>query len=214
MPWHWMGKVTLTFTGLTGSPDFPTTLGAFQTICGGSGPACGVDAFVTKLNATGSGLIYSTYLGGSDFEVAGGIKVDPMGNAYVTGETFSIDFPTANPLQVANAGNGDLFVTKLNPTGSGLVYSTYLGGSSLDMVASTIAIDRAGSAYVVGFNSSTELPSDLASVPTWVWRRQHRLRSSEDQPCQCPGYQPHPAGPLVWQPTSRHNQLSTNGHAA
>lgn len=147
-------------TGLTGSTDFPTTLGAFQTSCGGSGLACG-DAFVTKLNATGTGLIYSTYLGGSDFDLAGGIKVDPMGNAYVTGETFSIDFPTANPLQVANAGNGDLFVTKLNPAGSALVYSTYLGGSSFDGVASTIAIDRAGSAYVVGITSSTDFPVTL-----------------------------------------------------
>lgn len=149
-------------TGLTGSTDFPTTLGAFQTNCGGSGPACG-NAFVTKLNATGSGLIYSTYLGGSVFEVGGGIKVDSMGNAYVSGETFSIDFPTANPLQVANAGNGDLFVTKLNPAGSGLIYSTYLGGSSFDGVASTIAIDRAGSAYVVGITSSTDFPVTLGA---------------------------------------------------
>jgi len=144
-------------TGLTGSTDFPTTQGAFQTTAtGGSG-----HAFVTKLNATGSGLIYSTYLGGSNFEVAGGIKVDPTGSTYVTGFTFSTDFPTANPLQVANAGNGDLFVTKLNSAGSALVYSTYLGGSNLDLVASTIALDPDGSAYVVGITSSIDFPVTL-----------------------------------------------------
>ncbi len=148
-------------TGFTVSADFPTTPGAFQTTFGGSGPAFGGDVFVTKLNAAGSGLIYSTYLGGSDSEVAGGIKVDPVGNAYVTGWTFSTDFPTANPLQVANAGNGDLFVTKLNPAGSRLVYSTYLGGTNLDQGTSTIAIDRAGNAYVVGFTSSTDFPVTL-----------------------------------------------------
>jgi len=148
-------------TGFTVSADFPTTLGAFQTSFGGSGPAFGGDAFVTKLDAAGSGLIYSTYLGGSDSEVGDGIKVDPLGNAYVTGWTFSTDFPTANPLQVVNAGNSDLFVTKLNPAGSALVYSTYLGGSNLDQGTSTIGIDGAGNAYVVGFTSSTDFPVTL-----------------------------------------------------
>src|SRR5437867_10097 len=86
------------------------------------------DAFVTKLNPTGSVLLYSTYLGGSDFDTGVGIAVDASGNAYVTGRTFSTNFPTtAGSFQTTLGGGGDVFVTKLNPTGSALVYSTYLG---------------------------------------------------------------------------------------
>ena len=112
-------------TGITDSSDFPTTAGAFQTTFGGF-----ADAFVTELNPTGSGLVYSTYLGGSDYEVGFGIAVDTSGNAYVTGFTDSSDFPTtAGAFQTTYGGFSDAFVTELNPTGSGLVYSTYLGGS-------------------------------------------------------------------------------------
>jgi len=144
-------------TGGTGSADFPTTAGAFQTTYGGG------DAFVTKLNATGTALVYSTYLGGSRGDGGFGIAVDAAGSAYVTGATTSIDFPTANPLQAAYGGGGiyggaDAFVTKLNATGTALVYSTYLGGSGNDY-GSGIAVDAAGSAYVTGATNSTDFPT-------------------------------------------------------
>src|SRR5207237_8822554 len=99
-------------------------------------PGGSFDACVAKLNATGSALVYSTYLGGSSIDAGDGIAVDPAGNAYVTGYTGSLDFPTVNPLQPAcnNCAihRTDAFVTKLNATGSALLYSTYLGGSSYD----------------------------------------------------------------------------------
>src|SRR5216684_529995 len=116
-------------SGVTMSTNFPTTLGAFQASFGGGT----VDAFVTKLNPTGVALVYSTYLGGSGDDQGNGIAIDAAGNAYVTGETSSINFPTANPIQPTLAGSSDAFVTKVNPTGSGLVYSTYLGGSAQDL---------------------------------------------------------------------------------
>ena len=116
-------------TGNTSSTDFPTTAGAAQTTFAG-----GTDAFVTKLDATGSGLVYSTYLGGSGSDIGHGIAVDGAGSAYVTGITESTDFPTtAGAAQTTLAGVVDAFVTKLNATGSGLIYSTYLGGSDDDL---------------------------------------------------------------------------------
>src|SRR5207302_1051020 len=115
-------------TGRTNSMNFPTTPGALQTTSGG-----GFDAFVTKLNATGSALLYSTYLGGSGNDQGRGIVVDPGGHAHVTGLTFSANFPTTTgAFQTTSGGGGDAFVTKLNSTGTGLVYSTYLGGSGDD----------------------------------------------------------------------------------
>src|SRR5207302_9737939 len=122
--------------GATRSSDFPTTPGAFQPTL--HGPE---DATVTKLNSTGSALIYSTYLGGyNQFAVAEnafGIAIDAAGNAYVAGRTGSTDFPTT-PLafQASYAGGEhDAFVTKLNPSGTALVYSTYLGGSGNDQAS-------------------------------------------------------------------------------
>ena len=87
---------------------------------------------MAKLNPSGSALVYSTYLGGSSNDDGIGIAVDAAGNAYVTGYTDLSDFPTLNPLQPLYKGNQDAFVAKLNPTGSALVYSTYLGGSEAD----------------------------------------------------------------------------------
>lgn len=141
-------------TGSTNSIDFPTTLGAFpQTYNGGL-----ADAFVTKLNATGTQLLYSTYLGGSGFDAGLGIAVDPLGNAYITGTTDSADFPTTpSAYQSAHAGQDDVFVVKLNPSGSGLVYSTYLGGSGNDEAAN-ITIDSLGNAYVTGDTTSLNFP--------------------------------------------------------
>ena len=116
-------------TGHTYSTDFPTTAGAFQTTFNGS-----IDAFVTKLNSSGTGLLYSTYLGGSDVDFGYGIAVDTSGNAYVAGETRSSEFPTtAGAFQTTYAGGDrDAFVIQLNATGTSLLYSTYLGGSGYD----------------------------------------------------------------------------------
>jgi hypothetical protein len=139
-------------TGSTDSTDFPT-MNPLQPANAGGG-----DLFVTKLNPTGSALVYSTYLGGTGVDYGYNIATDSLGNAYVTGQTFSTDFPTINPLQPANAGNGDLFVTKLNPTGSALAYSTYLGGSDYD-IGEGIAVDSSGNAYVTGITVSTDFPT-------------------------------------------------------
>src|SRR5207302_298454 len=126
-------------TGFTASFDFPTTAGAFQPTGRGG-------AFVTKLDPTGSALVYSTYLGGNTYDWGFGIAVDSGGNAYVAGMTFSANFPTtAGAFQPAASGGA--FVTKLNPSGSALVYSTYLGVGG---GANGIAVDAAGSAYVTG----------------------------------------------------------------
>lgn len=140
--------------GQTFSSNFPTTAGAFKATYGGSG-----DAFVAKLNPGGTALQYSTYLGGSGIDNAEGIAVDVIGNAYVTGQSYSTDFPTATPIQASNGGNqdSDAFVTELNNSGSALVYSTYLGGGSMDW-GNGIAVDSSGNAYVAGFTRSTDFP--------------------------------------------------------
>jgi hypothetical protein len=140
-------------TGVTASPNFPVTAGSlFQRTYGGLN-----DAFVTKLNAAGTALVYSTYLGGSGTDVGQGIAVDAGGNAYVTGTTTG-SFPgTAGSLIQSTHGGGgqDAFVTKLNPAGTTLVYSTYLGGSGTDG-GQGIAVDTSGQAYVTG---RTETPA-------------------------------------------------------
>ena len=137
--------------GHTRSTNFPTA-NALQATFGGAS-----DAFVTKLNAAGSALVYSTYLGGSSDDEALAIAVDSAGNAYVAGTTFGTDFPTANAVQAASGGGPDAFVTKLNAAGSALVYSTYLGGSASD-AARGVAVDSSGSAYVAGDTTSTNFP--------------------------------------------------------
>ena len=138
-------------TGSTDSTNFPT-LNPYQGDQGGS------DAFVTKLGASGSALVYSTYLGGSDYDGGSDIAVDASGNAYVTGSTGSANFPILAPYQVdAGQGEGDAFVTKLGASGSALVYSTYLGGNGGDG-GSDIAVDSSGNAYVTGSTESTNFP--------------------------------------------------------
>jgi Beta-propeller repeat len=116
------------------------------------------DAFVAKLSPSGSSLVYSTYLGGSDTDTGSAIAVDASGSAYVAGSTFSLDFPTARPLQAASKLAGDAFVAKLDPAGSTLVYSTYLGGTLVDL-ASAIAVDGTGAAWVTGSTTSTDFPT-------------------------------------------------------
>jgi hypothetical protein len=143
-------------TGETNSTSFPTK-NPLQPTYGGN-----QDAFVTEINVAGSALVYSTYLGGSNYEVGQGIAVDGSGNAYVAGFTESTDFPTKNPLQPANGGGNppnpsDAFVTKISPAGSTFVYSTYLGGSGED-IGYAIAADRVGNAYVTGRTASANFP--------------------------------------------------------
>jgi hypothetical protein len=138
--------------GYTNSTDFPIA-NALQAENGGA-----VDAFLTKLDAAGSALVYSTYLGGSADDIGSGIAVDASGNPYLTGRTFSTDFPTRNPFQAANGGGVDAFVTRLNAEGSSLVYSTYLGGSA-DDAAADIAVDASRHAYITGYTISTNFPT-------------------------------------------------------
>jgi hypothetical protein len=144
-------------TGTTESTNFPLA-GAIQTSLGGN-----TDSFVAKLNAGGSALVFSTYLGGASGDTALGIATDPSGNIYVTGGTFSANFPLRLPLQGALSGISDIFVTKFTPSGS-LSYSTYLGGNnSLSGNGSLergegIAVDSAGVAYVTGDTTSTNFP--------------------------------------------------------
>ncbi len=141
-------------TGLTQSTGFPTTAGAFDTTSNG-----GSDVFVAKLSLTGSSLDYGTYLGGSSSELGGGIAVDAARSAYVTGSTTSTSFPTtAGAFATTSNGGSDVFVAKLNATGSGLEYATYLGGTSDDL-GTGIAVDAAGSAYVTGSTTSTSFPT-------------------------------------------------------
>lgn len=146
-------------TGITTSDDFPTTAGAFQTNLSG-----GWDAFATKINSEGSAIVYSTYLGGSGDEFSYNsptIAVDSSGNAYVVGTTGSTNFPTtAGAFQTQyGGGSSDAFVTKFNPAGTALVYSTYLGGSSYDSgIVQDARVDQQGSAYVAGDSGSPDFP--------------------------------------------------------
>ncbi len=139
-------------TGHTSSGDFPT-LNPFQPGLIGEGDA----AFVVKLNSAGNDLIYSTYLGGDDEDHGQGIAVDETGCAIVTGYTASEDFPTQSPYQTHQGGR-DAFVTRLNATGTGLVYSTYLGGSA-DEEGCDLEIGNGSEAYVVGSTASTDFPT-------------------------------------------------------
>jgi hypothetical protein len=162
-------------TGFTNSTSTNlTTPGAFQTTFGG-GTA---DAFVAKFNTNLSGAasrIYSTYLGGTGQDYGGSsvprgnqaIAIDATGNAYVTGQTSSTNFPVANAFQATNAGLFDAFLAKLNPTGSALVYSTYLGGSSLSVPdeGRAVAVNVVGNAYVAGYAQSADFPTANPVTP-------------------------------------------------
>jgi hypothetical protein len=141
-------------TGSTGA-GFPT-IGAVQSNFAGHG--AGVNAFVTKFNASGTALVYSTYLGGSVGDTGYSIAVDSAGNAYVTGSTASPDFPTVNAVQPTLAGSLNAFIAEISASGSALVYSTYLGGSGTDS-GSGIAVDSSRNAYVTGSTTSTNFPT-------------------------------------------------------
>src|SRR5712691_3256152 len=135
------------------------TVNPIQATYAGNG-----DAFVAKVNRNGMTLVYSTYLGGTDFDLGRGIVVDAARNSYIVGGTVSTDFPTANPLQAANAGDEDVFLTKLNRTGNALVFSTYLGGSSWEE-PSGIALGPSGDAYIQGTTASSDFPVVKALQP-------------------------------------------------
>ncbi len=139
--------------GTTSSTNFPVTAGALQaTNLGGGG-----DGFVAKLNPAGSALVYSTYLGGSSVDYASGIAVDFAGNAYVAGYTASYDFLNLRAVQPGNAGPYDAFIAKLNPAGTGLLWSTYLGGAASD-AAYAVALDSLCNVYVAGLAQSGDFP--------------------------------------------------------
>jgi hypothetical protein len=146
-------------SGFTEAPDFPTTAGAFQSGLRGTN-----DVFVAKLTPAGAHLVYSTLLGGSSTELAQGLALDSAGNAYITGSTRSTDFPTT-PAAISRTLNGlsDAFITKLNATGTNVVYSTYLGGSKSE-IGDGIALDSATNAYIAGNTLSADFPV-TASAP-------------------------------------------------
>jgi hypothetical protein len=155
-------------TGFTFSTNFPTTVGAFDVTHNGSFDGfVRSDAFVTKLNLSGSALVYSTFLGGTSTESGLGITVDSSGSAYVTGDTLSSDFPTTvGAFDTTYNGEGDVFVTKLNPSGAApLVYSTFLGGSDNEF-GRGIALDTSGTAYVTGRTRSFNFPTTVDAVDT------------------------------------------------
>jgi hypothetical protein len=165
--------------GYTNSPDFPATPGAHDTSCGSDGACDGAkrDGFVTKLDASGASLLYSTFLGGSGFDRAFGVALDGMGAAIVTGGTLSADFPaTAGAFDTTCGSDGacdggdDAFVAKLDPSGASLVFATYLGGSGngvagVEEYGWDVAVDAAGAAYVVGQTDSSDFPATGAALP-------------------------------------------------
>ena len=154
-------------TGWTNSPNFPTTVAAFDTSFNGDcddsnpdvSPRCYSDVFLAKLSADGSSLVYSTFLGGKGSESGSGIALDAAGNAYILGNAGNADFPTT-PFAFDEKYNGgsDVFVTKLNAGGSGLVYSTFLGGTANEN-GYDIVVDADGSVYLTGSTSSSEFPT-------------------------------------------------------
>ena len=139
--------------GSTDSSDFPVAGDPLQSDRAGS-----YDAFVAKLSASRV-LVYSTFLGGEEGDYGEGIAVDGVGNAYVTGRTASTSFPTQNPWQSDHAGSVyDAFVTKLNPGGSALVYSTFFGGRGGDE-GYGMSVDSDGVATITGLSGSLDLPT-------------------------------------------------------
>jgi len=156
--------------GQTFSSDFPVTPGAFQTSCG-TGAACSAKAFVTELNSSGSALVYSTYLGGSRKNQGNGISLDDSGDAFITGWTQSTDYPvTPGAFQTSCTCSTapDVIVTELNPTGTALVYSTYLGGVTSADVGYAIAVNSSGNAYITGYTQSTDFPVTAGAFQTKI----------------------------------------------
>jgi hypothetical protein len=160
-------------TGMTDSTNFPVTSGSYQQTNRGAANST-FNAFVTKLNATGTALVYSTYLGGSGDTQGLALAVDGSGNAYITGATFATNFPVTSgayqTASIANATGYMAFVTKLNATGTALDYSTYLGGSGngggTGDTGNAIAVDSSGNAYVAGATYSANFPVTAGAYQT------------------------------------------------
>ena len=146
--------------GFSSSTDFPTTAGAFDRTPNGA-----FDSTLTKLNPAGSALVYSTFIGGSDFDSVAGLRVDGAGSAYLAGGTSSVDWPVTPGAFDTTNNNGDAFVTKFNPAGSALVYSTFIGGSDFDAVGG-IVLDPAGNAWLTGNTSSVDFPVTAGAPDT------------------------------------------------
>jgi hypothetical protein len=150
-----------TVVGSTRSGDFPTTLGAFDTSWNGS-----LDVFITRLSPAGSGLVYSTFLGGTGGEGASALALDVLGGATVVGGSDSPDFPTTlGAFDTTHNGRADAFITRLSPAGSSVVYSTFLGGIG-DDGASALAVDAQGGATVVGSCDSPDFPTTSGAFDT------------------------------------------------
>ena len=164
----------------TSSQLFPTTAGALQT-----SHSSGYAAWVAKLNATGSTLLYCTYFGGTtgsngpNYTVPSGLAVDAAGDAYIAGETNATDLPTTlGVVQPTLAGQNDAFIAELNSTGTGLVFSTYLGGSDYDG-AFGVNLDAAGDTYVIGYTSSHDLPTTANALQHSRGRGTHQAFAGE-----------------------------------
>lgn len=155
------GNVTI--AGMTTSQDFPVTIPTYQTSGGGSN----TDAFVLRLNSAGTALAYSTYLGGIGAEAATGVAVDASGRAFITGYVHGSGFPLLNAVQTANGGFYDAFLAVLNADGTGLGFSTYLGGTGHDK-ARAVAVDRFGNAYLAGETFSADYPVARALQPGYA----------------------------------------------
>ena len=161
------GTGRLYVSATTTSADFPTTAGAFDQVLGG-----GQDVTVSRLNAAGNALEYSTFLGGSSSEYWASLALDSTGHVWITGETASADFPTKSPTQAArgnlvDANDIDTFVTRITPDGSNTTFSTFLGGTAPDYPFD-IALDSANNAYIVGATSSLLFPTTAGSLqPTY-----------------------------------------------
>jgi hypothetical protein len=174
--------------GVTDSTNFPVRNGIYTNISGTLNTQLGlypVDAFVAELDPGGSNLVYSTYLGGESADAAFGIAVDLAGNAYVTGFTYSTNFPVKSPVPYHLAGttnlylnrlactntvyfNANAFVAKIAPGGTNLIYSTYFGGNNFD-VGQGIAVDNLNQVYVTGYTASTNFPTVNAVYQQFVY---------------------------------------------
>ncbi len=179
-------------TGWTPSTDFPT-VNAFQPTCGSCIHEHGIDGFLTKFSPDGSALTYSTYLGGENDDAGRSIAVDGEGNASLTGETWSEEFPLVDAIQTTKGGDSDAFVTKFNAGGADLIYSTYLGGSVEDY-GQGIAVDGGGNAYITGRTTSYDFPSTYAqatqgqgSYDAFIVKIADRVPGPESNEIRCGG---------------------------
>jgi uncharacterized repeat protein (TIGR01451 family) len=148
--------------GSTTSQNFPI-IDALDPMIGGEPDSIfgeyNADVFVSKFSPDGKTCLYSTYLGGSRGDVGYDIAIDTAGNAIITGVTGSNDFPTIIPIQAQISGHGDIFVAKINPDGSELLYSTYLGGTGNRDTGRSLAVDTNGNAYITGWTTSSDFPT-------------------------------------------------------